>query len=317
MDYNELKKIQLDFNYNDNNHEYIFDENKPEYQNNNNQQNTTQIYPESQINKIQTENQHIHDKVQIQKVESDEDESNDRAKLFLKAQQYRKQNNVYNNFDYDFNNQDEEKLLTPQEQIRQYRQKMSKNYNESKKFNNKPITIQNLQQQVSQEFVQNQLNEVNKPNNQVGFQKGQIISMNDLGKKSDYENQIILGKQALKFSNNFRKSQKLNELQWSQELFAIALEHSKNMAEGKVPFGHQGFNQRCQKCPFSQSAFCENVAYSNQNEEQISEQIVEGWINSKGHRKNLVSRANVCGIAAYKSDQNGNWYYTQLISYKN
>jgi len=33
----------------------------------------------------------------------------------------------------------------------------------------------------------------------------------------------------------------MKSLEWSPILYEIALEHSKNMAEGKVPFGHQGF----------------------------------------------------------------------------
>ena len=37
--------------------------------------------------------------------------------------------------------------------------------------------------------------------------------------------------------------------------------HSNNMGEGKVPFGHQGFNERVQKFPFSHRGAFENVAY--------------------------------------------------------
>ncbi len=32
----------------------------------------------------------------------------------------------------------------------------------------------------------------------------------------------------------------------------------------------------------------------------ILKTIVNGWINSPGHRKNLLSLSNVCGIAVYK-----------------
>lgn len=35
------------------------------------------------------------------------------------------------------------------------------------------------------------------------------------------------------------------------------------MAEGVVPFGHDGFQTRVQKIPFHQSAACENVAFSS------------------------------------------------------
>ena len=45
-------------------------------------------------------------------------------------------------------------------------------------------------------------------------------------------------------TNLFRKSTKEGHkgnkpaLKWCKELHDIALEHSKNMADGKVPFGH-------------------------------------------------------------------------------
>lgn len=35
------------------------------------------------------------------------------------------------------------------------------------------------------------------------------------------------------------------------------------MAEGLVPFGHDGFEIRVQKIPFHQTAACENVAFSS------------------------------------------------------
>ena len=51
-------------------------------------------------------------------------------------------------------------------------------------------------------------------------------------------------------------------LEWSQPLYDLAMEHSIDMAEGRVPFGHDGFQDRFQKA--SQSLrimnFAENVA---------------------------------------------------------
>jgi len=72
-----------------------------------------------------------------------------------------------------------------------------------------------------------------------------------------------LGTEALKFSNSFRESQGLCKLQWNQALYSIGLLHSEDMGRGKVPFGHQGFNNRCnqakQHMRYQQMA--ENVAY--------------------------------------------------------
>ena len=48
-------------------------------------------------------------------------------------------------------------------------------------------------------------------------------------------------------------------------IICLAMEHSKNMAEGKVPFSHEGFGERCKK--FSRYRYrvgrmAENVACS-------------------------------------------------------
>ena len=78
----------------------------------------------------------------------------------------------------------------------------------------------------------------------------------------------------------------------------IALEHSINMADGKVPFGHQGFNDRMRKVPFYVQSFSENVAYNMGCADPV-ETAVRGWINSPGHRKNMLGRNTICGIAVY------------------
>lgn len=56
-----------------------------------------------------------------------------------------------------------------------------------------------------------------------------------------------MGIRSLDLTNKFRSAKDeghqggLHALRWSKELHDIALVHSKNMAEGKVPFGHDGF----------------------------------------------------------------------------
>lgn len=42
----------------------------------------------------------------------------------------------------------------------------------------------------------------------------------------------------------------------------IALEHSINMANGKVGLGHDGIKERFKKVPFFIKSFSENVAYN-------------------------------------------------------
>ena len=70
------------------------------------------------------------------------------------------------------------------------------------------------------------------------------------------------------------------------------------MAHGRVPFGHDGFDERHKKVAFYNTSFSENVAY-NYGQADPVECAVTGWINSPGHRKNMLARNVVCAIAVY------------------
>lgn len=70
------------------------------------------------------------------------------------------------------------------------------------------------------------------------------------------------GIRALDLTNQFRMSNNLPSISWNQALHDIAMEHCVNMAMGKCPIGHDGFNQRSEKVPFFKRAFRENVAYN-------------------------------------------------------
>jgi uncharacterized protein YkwD len=74
-----------------------------------------------------------------------------------------------------------------------------------------------------------------------------------------------------------------------------------------VPIGHAGFNERMKKVPFFVRSFSENVAF-NYNAGDAVEVAVNGWINSPGHRKNMLSSSNICGIAVYR--HYGRYYFT-------
>ena len=73
---------------------------------------------------------------------------------------------------------------------------------------------------------------------------------------------VRLGMKALDQTNEFRKSHGLPALLWSQHLHDIAMEHSYNMHEKKVKFGHDGFSERSARLPFYHSGSGENVAYN-------------------------------------------------------
>jgi uncharacterized protein YkwD len=127
----------------------------------------------------------------------------------------------------------------------------------------------------------------------------------------------VWGLRCLDLTNKFRAA--TNEghegnkpaLSWNKPLHDIALEHSINMAEGRVPFGHGGFDQRAKKVPFFYRSFSENVAYNMGCADPV-ETAVRGWINSPGHRKNMLAVNSVCAIAVYV--KYGKYWFTQLFA---
>lgn len=58
------------------------------------------------------------------------------------------------------------------------------------------------------------------------------------------KNKHILGKLCFDLTNKERERLGLPILLWDDELFNVALVHSKNMATGMVQFGHGGFKKR-------------------------------------------------------------------------
>jgi uncharacterized protein YkwD len=111
--------------------------------------------------------------------------------------------------------------------------------------------------------------------------------------------------------NKFRKEQGKPSLVFSQKLSEIAMPHSVAMLERKVQLGHSGFQNRAAQVEWAQSTG-ENVAYTNGYSDPV-QTMVEGWIHSPGHRRNLLGDFNQMGIAfAVKGDL---WYGTQFFAW--
>ena len=94
----------------------------------------------------------------------------------------------------------------------------------------------------------------------------------------------------------------------------IAKEHSKSMASKKIPFGHDGFEKRAQKIRIfcSPESFGENVAY-NKNCEDPLMQAFQGWMESSGHRDNILGDYTETGVGI-SIDQEGAFFFTQLFT---
>ena len=120
-----------------------------------------------------------------------------------------------------------------------------------------------------------------------------------------------LNDEVVKYTNQFRKSKRLPALEMRDDLNEIARRHSDDMATGKRPFGHDGFNQReseVQKIvqPFSEMA--ENVAYGA----TTGKEVVQMWKDSPGHRENMLGNYKYMGIGTAVNNQ-GTIYFTAIF----
>lgn len=113
--------------------------------------------------------------------------------------------------------------------------------------------------------------------------------------------------------NEYRVSKGLSPLVWSSEIASVARGHSANMADGSVPFSHEGFDSRgtTLQATVGWSAIAENVAFNNGYADPATV-AVNGWINSSGHEANMSGNFTKTGMGvAISSD--GSYYFTQIF----
>jgi uncharacterized protein YkwD len=116
-----------------------------------------------------------------------------------------------------------------------------------------------------------------------------------------------------KKGNYFRVNQGKQALIWNEDLSIIAWEHSRDMAQGKVPVGHDGYKQRYKRFPFkNKKGGAENVAY-NSGFSDPARVCIDAWVSSAPHKKNMLGKFNFTGVGVYVSPQ-GIFFITQLFA---
>jgi uncharacterized protein YkwD len=126
--------------------------------------------------------------------------------------------------------------------------------------------------------------------------------------QTDY---TTLEKEIFTATNVYRTSKGLVPLKWNDTIYIVALEHSKNMASGKIKPSHAGFEKRNSTLtkkfgrPISMG---ENIAVNITN----AAETVEGWMKSKGHNENLLCDFEYMVIAV-AAGKGGVLYVTQLF----
>jgi uncharacterized protein YkwD len=117
----------------------------------------------------------------------------------------------------------------------------------------------------------------------------------------------------LKQINQYRATRNLPALTLDATITQQSRTHSQNMADKKVLFGHQGFEQRVKDIgkAIAYRSVAENVAY-NMGYKDPATRAVQGWLKSPGHLKNIQGQYNLTGIGVIKNAKN-EIFFTQMF----
>ncbi len=119
--------------------------------------------------------------------------------------------------------------------------------------------------------------------------------------------------ETLRLINEYRQSRNLAPLLSEIVIEEQCLAHSQEMAQDD-DLNHDGFDKRTKNISqkIKITAWAENVAY-NFGEEDAAKTAFLQWKNSKGHHRNMVSKAYThTGIAVVKS-ADGKYFFTQIF----
>ena len=111
--------------------------------------------------------------------------------------------------------------------------------------------------------------------------------------------------------NRHRSGLKLNGLKMDPVISRACEKHSANMATHKIPFGHEGFDERMaglRKQIKPTYGWAENVAQG----QMTAQKVVDMWLHSPGHKKNIEGDYNLSGIGIVKG-KDGDLYFTQIF----
>jgi uncharacterized protein YkwD len=125
------------------------------------------------------------------------------------------------------------------------------------------------------------------------------------------KNMATMESDILKYVNEDRLAHGLSALQINEYESSLADKHSHDMSAGKVKFGHDGFSSRAKAIQkaLGSTEIAENVAEGPMS----AREVVDGWLHSPGHKKNIEGNFTLTGIG-YAADKKGNIYFTQIFS---
>lgn len=113
--------------------------------------------------------------------------------------------------------------------------------------------------------------------------------------------------------NAYRESLGLPALEVDPFLGELARAHSDDMAAGRVPFGHEGFEDRATLILAEGATTAgENVAFNGGFADPNTE-AVQGWIGSPPHEENMAGDFTHSGVGIVLDDDGMSWF-THLFS---
>ncbi len=120
---------------------------------------------------------------------------------------------------------------------------------------------------------------------------------------------LSIADEILQLVNEHRLSIGENPLQINDLATTLANEHTLYMIE-QSDISHDDFDKRSDRLITEENASRtgENVAYGQRD----AEAVMEAWLNSSGHRKNIEGDFTHIGIAAVKNSS-ATYYYTQIF----
>jgi uncharacterized protein YkwD len=144
------------------------------------------------------------------------------------------------------------------------------------------------------------------------------FSVIKVGSASEFSTPILtLAHKAFDLINEQRAEKGLEPLKWSEDMAKLARLHSENMARDKF-FSHQEpdgsmVNNRADALGISNwRSIGENIAY-NRGFRLPADSACEQWMQSTGHRENILNKKwkeSGVGVAV---DSDGTYYFTQVF----
>jgi uncharacterized protein YkwD len=113
--------------------------------------------------------------------------------------------------------------------------------------------------------------------------------------------------------NDYREAQGLEPLDPDDDLSRIAEEHSRRMARGEVPLGHDGFEDRARaiRREVAYRSVAENVGYNRGMADPAADAVAR-WLHSPQHRENVLGDYEITGVGVAVSSR-GDHYFTQIF----